>query len=78
MCIRDMYTNKTEKILKISKEDSFRQYIAYHEGWGNYKNYKKNQKVILLAKKVKNQSDKYKRQLSKCGKYLTTRKYIIF
>ena len=72
------YTNKTEKILKISKEDSFRQYIAYHEGWGNYKNYKKNQKVILLAKKVKNQSDKYKRQLSKCGKYLTTRKYIIF
>ena len=72
------YTNKTEKILKISKEDSFRQYIAYHEGWGNYKNYKKNQKVILLAKKVKNQSDKYKRQLSKCGKYLTTKKYIIF
>ena len=72
------YTNKTEKILKISKEDTFRQYIAYHEGWGNYKNYKKNQKVILLAKKVKNQSDKYKRQLSKCGKYLTTRKYIIF
>ena len=72
------YTNKTEKLLKISKEDSFRQYIAYHEGWGNYKNYKKNQKVILLAKKVKNQSDKYKRQLSKCGKYLTTRKYIIF
>ena len=32
------YTKKTEKILKISKEDSFRQYIAYHEGWGNYKN----------------------------------------
>ena len=72
------YTSKTEKLLKISKKDAFRQYIAYHEGWGNYKNYKKNQKVILLAKKVKNQSDKYKRQLSKCGKYLTTRKYIIF
>ena len=40
------YTNKTEKILKISKKDSFRQYIAYHEGWGNYKNYKKNAKVV--------------------------------
>ena len=72
------YTNKTEKLLKISKEDSFRQYLAYHEGWGNYKNYKKNKKVILLAKKVQNQSNRYKKQLSKCSKSLTTRKYIIF
>ena len=72
------YTNKTETILKISKTDSFRQYIAYHEDWGNYKNYKKKQKVILLAKKVQNQSNKYKRQLLKCKKSLTTRKYIIF
>ena len=36
------YTNKTEKILKVSKKDAFRQYIAYHEGRGNYKNYKNN------------------------------------
>ena len=72
------YTNKTETILKVPKKDAFRQYIAYHEGWGNYKNYKKNQKVILLAKKVKNYSDKYKKQLSKCNKSLSTKKYIIF
>ena len=72
------YTNKTEKILKISKNDTFRQYIAYHEGWGNFKNYKKNQKVILLAKKVEKQSNKYKKQLSKCKNSLSTRKYIIF
>ena len=72
------YTTKTQKILKISKKDAFRQYIAYHEGWGNYKNYKKKQKVILLAKKVQNQSNKYKNQLTKCSKSLTTRKYIIF
>ena len=72
------YTNKTEKILKISKKDAFGQYIAYHEGWGNYKNYKQKQKVILLAKKVENQSNKYKDQLAKCSKSLTTRKYIIF
>ena len=72
------YTNKTEKILKISKKDAFKQYIAYHEGWGNYKYYKNNQKVIQLAKKVKNYSDKYKKQLSNCSKSLTTRKYIIF
>ena len=72
------YTSKTEKILKISKKDTFRQYIAYHEGWGNYKNYKSNQKVILLAKKVENYSNKFKKQLDKCSKSLTTRKYIIF
>ena len=72
------YTHKTEKILKISKKDTFRQYIAYHEGWGNYKNYKKNQKIILLAKKVQKQSNRYKKQLEDCSKSLTTNKYIIF
>ena len=72
------YTNKTESILKISKKDAFRQYLAYHEGWGDYKNYKNNQKVIGIAKKVKNQSDKYKSQLKKCQKKLSKNKYIIF
>ena len=72
------YTNKTESILRISKKDAFRQYLAYHEGWGAYKNYKNNQKVIGLAKKVKRQADKYKSQLKKCQKRLNKNKYIIF
>ena len=42
------YTDKTEKLLKISKKDAFKQYIAYHEGWGAYKNYKKLQKCKTL------------------------------
>ena len=65
-------------LVKISKKDVFRQYIAYHEGWGNYKNYKSNNKIILIAKKVEKQSSKYKNQLSKCQKVLSTNKYIIF
>ena len=72
------YTSKTEQILKISKKDAFKQYIAYHEGWGNYKNYRKKQKVILLANKVKVQSNKYRSQLKKCEKKLNRKKYIIF
>ena len=72
------YTNKTEKILKVSKNDAFKQYIAYHEGWGNYKNYKKNNKVINLAKRVEKQSNIYKQQLSECKNSLSTSKYIIF
>ena len=72
------YTDKTESLLKISKKDVFRQYLAYHEGWGGYKNYKNNQKVIVLAQKVKKQSDKYKAQLQDCQKRLNKNKYIIF
>ena len=72
------YTNKTNSILKISLQDAFRQYIAYHEGWGNYKHYKKNKKVIKLAEKVDRQSNIYKKQLSKCKNMLNKNKYIIF
>ena len=72
------YTDKTEKLLKISKNDAYRQYLAYHEGWGNYKNYKNNQKVIILAKKVAQQAHKYRKQLMKCQKRLNKNKYIIF
>ena len=72
------YTTKTEKILKVSKTDAFKQYIAYHEGWGNYKNYKSNKKVINLAMRVEKQSNIYKKQLSDCKNSLSTNKYIVF
>ena len=72
------YTSKTEKILKVSKQDAFKQYIAYHEGWGNYKNYKNNKKVINLAKRVEKQSQVYKKQLMECRNKLNKNKYVIF
>jgi len=72
------YTNKSENILKISKQDAFKQYLAYHEGWGNFKHYKKNKKVIGLAKKVEKQSNIYKKQLLNCRNSLNKKKYIIF
>ena len=37
-----------------------------------------NNKIIMIAKKVEKQSLKYKSQLSKCQKVLSTNKYIIF
>ncbi len=55
-----------------------KQYVAYHEGWGNYKHYKKNKKIINLAKRVEKQSNVYKNQLKKCGTSLSRNKYIIF
>tara|TARA_Y100000287_G_scaffold173632_1_gene161807 strand:+ start:2499 stop:3101 length:603 start_codon:yes stop_codon:yes gene_type:complete len=72
------YTNKSKSILKISLNDPFKQYIAYHEGWGNYKYYKKNKKVIRLAKKVETQSKIYKKQFLKCSKSFSRNRYIIF
>ena len=72
------YMNKTETLLKIPKTDAYRQYIAYHEGWGNYKNYKNNEKVIVLATRVREQANLYKKQLNKCKNKLSKNKYIIF
>ncbi len=72
------YTNKSETILKISKKNAFKQYLAYHEGWGNYKHYKKNKKVIGLAKKVEKQANIYKKQLLECQNSLNKKRYIIF
>ena len=72
------YTSKSKSILNISQKDAFKQYVAYHEGWGNYKYYKKKEKVINLAKRVEKQSSIYKKQLSQCSKSLNKNKYIIF
>jgi hypothetical protein len=72
------YTNKSSTILKIPKNDVFKQYLAYHEGWGGFKNYKDNKKVINLAKRVEKQSNVYKNQLIECSSLLSKNKYIIF
>ena len=72
------YINKTSKILKISKNDAYRQYLAYYKGWGDYKNYSKDKKAIVYAKSVRELASKYRKQLSLCKKNLDKKKYIIF
>ena len=74
------YINKTHKVNKIPLNDPYRQYLNYYLGWGNYvkKTYKTDKKAIILAKSVKAQSSKYRRQLKSCKKNLDRKKYIIF
>ncbi|MFL2890150.1 MAG: lytic transglycosylase [Pelagibacteraceae bacterium] len=72
------YVNKSSKILKISKKDAYRQYLAYYKGWGDYKNYKSDKKAVIYAKSVREFSKKYKKQLTLCKKNLDKNKYIIF
>ena len=73
------YISKTSKINKIPLNDSYRQYLNYYLGWGNYakKTYKTDKKAIIFAKSVEKQAKIYKSQLSKCEKNLKN-KYIIF
>jgi len=74
------YINKTNKINKIPFNDSYRQYLNYYLGWGNYaqKAYKTDKKAIIFAKSVKTQSNIYRKQLKSCKKSLDRKKYIIF
>ncbi len=72
------YINKTNKILKISKKDAYRQYLAYYKGWGDYKNYSKDKKAIIYAKSVNETAKKYRKQLTICKKNLDKNKFIIF
>ena len=72
------YVNQTYKRLKISKKNYFRQYLAYHEGWKNYKHYNKKSNVVGYAKQVSNQAKKYRSQLNRCKRKLNKKKYIIF
>ena len=74
------YINKTHKVNKIPLNDSYRQYLNYYLGWGNYlqKAYKTDKKAIIFAKSVKTQSNIYRKQLKNCEKSLDKKKYIIF
>ncbi len=63
------YISKTNKINKIPLNDSYRQYLNYYLGWGNY---------AIFANSVKKQSNIYKSQLRECKKSLDRNKYIIF
>ena len=74
------YIKKTNKINKIPLNDSYRQYLNYYLGWGNYANktYRNDKKAIILAKSVEKQSAIYRSQLKECQKSLDKNKYIIF
>ena len=62
------YGSQSKKILGISKNDYYNQYLAYHEGHGGWKNKSYNSKKWLLnvAKKVETKANKYNNQLKEC------------
>lgn len=72
------YVDQTYKKLKIPKDDYFRQYIAYHEGWNSYSNYNRKPNVVSYAKAVSDMARTYRSQLERCSSKLNKNKYILF
>tara|TARA_B100000686_G_C16647399_1_gene893589 strand:+ start:484 stop:1116 length:633 start_codon:yes stop_codon:yes gene_type:complete len=62
------YVSKSNKILGISKKDTYNQYLAYHEGQGGWKkkSYKSKDWLINVAKKVELNAKNYNKQLKQC------------
>ncbi len=62
------YCNLSKRKCKISKNDTYNLYLAYHEGHGGFlrKTYNRKPWLKKTAKKVKDQANRYSYQLSQC------------
>ena len=62
------YNYKTWRELKISRQDAYNLYLAYHEGRGGYRRgtWKNKPKVQQVAKRVADTASQYERQLARC------------
>ena len=62
------YTTQSEKLVGISKNDYYNQYLAYHEGQGGWKkeSYLEKKWLIEVAKTVERNAKMYNNQLKEC------------
>ena len=63
------YVAQSRKRLRISPRDGYRNYLAYHEGWGGYTRgtYKRKKWLKSAANKVGKRAKRYRAQLARCG-----------
>ncbi|EHR42410.1 hypothetical protein [Alishewanella jeotgali] len=66
------YIDKTHQVNKVPKDDAYRLYLNYHEGWGGYRRGSHQQKAWLLrtARQVDDRARIYQQQLKGCEKEL--------
>jgi hypothetical protein len=62
------YGSQVKKVIGVSPKNAYQFYIAYHEGFGGYKSFKKHPKrsVKKLASRVSSHAKRYKKQLENC------------
>ncbi|MCB1859586.1 MAG: hypothetical protein KDI63_15030 [Gammaproteobacteria bacterium] len=66
------YTDMSHRRLKIAKSDTYRQYLAYHEGHGGFSrgSYEKKPWLKIVAAQVDTLSKRYAAQLRQCRETL--------
>lgn len=66
------YANYAHRKLKISRTDTFRLYLAYHEGTGGYRKgtYRRKGWLVKVARRVAYRAQTYRKQLISCQKSL--------
>ena len=62
------YVNKTNRLLGISKNNAYLQYLAYHQGQAGFKTgaYKSKSGLLKVAKKTAHNKKIFDQQLKKC------------
>ena len=62
------YADKTKRLLGISKNNAYLQYLAYHQGQAGFKTgaYKNKKGLLKVANKTAFNKKKFDRQLKKC------------
>ena len=62
------YVNKSNKLLGISRDNAYLQYLAYHQGQAGFKTgaYKTKSGLLKVAKKTAKTKKIFDRQLKKC------------
>lgn len=63
------YNHQSFTRLKIPRNDTFKLYLAYHEGHGGYSRmtYLKKEWLVNVAKKVSNKAREYQQQSKNCS-----------
>ncbi|MGR3915214.1 MAG: hypothetical protein OD918_12015 [Gammaproteobacteria bacterium] len=63
------YVALSRRRLRIRADDAYRNYLAYHQGWGGYARgtYKNNRWLKGAARRVSKQAARYRAQMKRCG-----------
>ena len=69
------YIDQTARYNGIAKTDAYQHYLAYHEGQGGFAKGTHRQKAWLIerARRVRQQAERYRVQLSRCERRLALR-----
>jgi hypothetical protein len=68
------YVDQTYKKMKVSKNNYFKQYLHYYNGWTN----QTRPESISYAKTVARTAKKYRMQIQRCQSKLNKKRYIVF